>query len=130
MLEEIYKNLKITPIWKNKWELLEDYTHDIKYGWMNFTITIPKGFIFDWASIPRIFYIIGTPMSTDTIVPALIHDYLYRIQATSRSFADMFFFQIMKETDVSFIKRVLYYVWVRIWGWIAWIDNKKSLQWK
>ena len=121
---EIYKNLKITPLWENKWELLEDYKKNINFWWTDFTIKIPKWFIFDGASIPRLFSIIWTPMSTDTLIPALIHDYLYRVQTTSRSFADMFFFQMMRETWVGLIKSMMFYIWVRIWWWIAWIKNK------
>ena len=58
----IHTKLKISPIWKWEWEVLEKFTY---YGRKK--IVIKKGFIFDWASIPRIFYMIGTPMSTDTI---------------------------------------------------------------
>lgn len=127
MLEDFMKDLKITPIWENKWKLAEEYNYTIKDYWMNLVISIPKGFIFDGASIPRIFYIIWTPMSTDTIVAALIHDYLYKTQKTSRGFSDRVFLKIMEMTDVSIIKRILYYVWVRIWGWVSWLINKKAL---
>ena len=118
----IYERLKISPIWRNKWVLLEDFTYYTIAKWEWEEINIPKWFIFDWASIPRIFYIIGTPMATDTLIAAVIHDYLYKTQIKTRQESDDLFYNVMKLCKVFILKRVIYYLWVRIWWWV--IRNK------
>ena len=116
----IYERLKISPIWRNKWVLLEDFTYYTIAKWEWEEINIPKWFIFDWASIPRIFYIIGTPMATDTLIAAVIHDYLYKTQIKTRQESDDLFYNVMKLCKVFILKRVIYYLWVRIWWWLVW----------
>jgi len=123
-LVSIYERLKISPIWKNKWVLLEDFTYYIITKWEWPTINIPKWFIFNWASIPRLFYIIGTPMATDTLIGAVIHDYLYSTKTKERVDCDDLFYNIMKLCKVFILKRVIYYLWVRIWWWVVWKGYK------
>lgn len=116
-LKKIYSEIKLSPLWKRKWKLLEDFT----FMWE----TVPKWFIFDWASTPRIFWILGTPMWIDTLVWALIHDFLYKTHKYTRQESDEKFNQIMLHFKVRFLKRIMFYLWVRIWGWIAWSFPKK-----
>lgn len=57
-----------------KWELFEEWRYRLKDGNQ---IMIPKGFIFDGASIPRPFWIILSPVGL-LLIPGLLHDYAYR----------------------------------------------------
>jgi hypothetical protein len=42
-------------------------------------VTVPEGFEFDGASIPRVAWrIIGTPFAPDVVIGGLVHDYLYK----------------------------------------------------
>jgi len=50
-------------------------------------LTLPKGFVTDFASIPRVFWSV-LPRDGDYVYAAVIHDYLYWIQSTSREEAD------------------------------------------
>lgn len=127
-IESLYARLSISPIWHNRWVLSKSFTYYRGIKWSKNKITIPKGFIFDGASLPRVFYIIWTPMWTDTLIAALLHDYIYRIQTMSRQEADELFNEVMIVTDVNTFKRINYYLWVRIWGWVAWKNNKNTLQ--
>jgi hypothetical protein len=120
----IYERLKISPIWRNKWALLEDFTYYTITKWEWEEINIPKWFIFNGASIPRVFYIIGTPMATDTLIAATIHDYLYSTKTKERVDCDDLFYNVMKLCKVFILKRVVYYLWVRIWWWVVWKGYK------
>lgn len=69
--------LKATWLWMTstrKWEVLEDYHYTIKDGT---TALIPKGFIFDGASIPKALRAILSPTGL-LFVPGLLHDYAYK----------------------------------------------------
>ena len=50
-------------------------------------ISVPKGFVTDLASIPRLFWTIFPPAAAYSY-PAIIHDYLYWFQPCSRETAD------------------------------------------
>ena len=79
-ITSMYERLKLSPVWKRNWVLLEDFEYHFLCKGSGKSITVPKGFIFDGASLPRVFYIIGTPMNVDTLIAALVHDYIYSKQ--------------------------------------------------
>ncbi len=56
------------------WRLAENWHYTLDNG---VTIIIPKGFRFDGASIPRLFWMILSPVGL-LLIPGLIHDYGYR----------------------------------------------------
>ena len=90
-------------------------------------VFIPKGFIFDFASIPRsLWFALGSPATGKHRRAAFVHDWLYASQKVDRSKADTLFLEIMKNDGVSFIKRRLLYTGVRVGGWAAW--NSKDLE--
>ena len=83
-------------------------------------ICVPKGFITDFASIPRLFWtIIGHPTGKYGKA-AVIHDYCYFRQLYSRKRSDEIFYEAMQVLKVPFIKRWLMYHAVRTFGWIPW----------
>ena len=125
----MYERLHIRPNPETgKWVLLEPFTF---YRWNKNSgkwITIPAWFEFDWASIPRPFWFLWHPMWIDTLIAALVHDYLYSIQTLTREEADDLFNEIMLICEVETLKRMLFYLWVRVGGWFAWNNHKKHLQ--
>jgi len=80
-------------------------------------VDIPEGFETDGASIPSFLSWIGEPFDTDTFIPALVHDYLYK-QPINRKVADLIFLDMMKQYNTPFFKRHLYYRAVRAFGWL------------
>lgn len=71
------KNIKWWQVlfgYTRKWEVVEDYT--LKHP-VFAEITVPSGFVFDGASIPKIFRNLLSPTGA-LFVPGLIHDYAYR----------------------------------------------------
>ena len=130
-IESMYSRLKITPAW-NKWLLLESFIYYRWIKWSDKFIKVPYGFKFNGASIPRLFHIIWTPMSIDTLIPALIHDYLVDTKEYSLSETNEIFNEIMVVFEVNTLKRITYYLWVicgcwtiRFWG-EKWIYRKKN----
>lgn len=127
-----YSKIKLTPVnWKREWILLEDIFYTFKSLGVDKTIIIPAWFRTDWASVPSICWWFGTPMWTDTLASAIFHDYVYRTHLYPRDIADQFFNELMIACWVWFFKRNLFYLWVRIWGWLTYyftweyVKNKK-----
>ena len=56
-----------------QWEVMEDWTYTLRSGRQIF---IPAGYIFNGASIPRIFWGILSPTGI-LLIPALPHDFAY-----------------------------------------------------
>lgn len=70
-----WKSLWIWAKTTRQWEIMEDWEFFISY--LNLMILIPKGFIFDGASIPKGLRSIYSPVGI-LLLPGLLHDYGYR----------------------------------------------------
>ena len=93
----------------------------------NYKITVKKGMITDGASIPRLFWsIIGCPMNGKYVGSALIHDGLYSSEIISRKDADDIFLDMLKNNEVSTLKRYAMYYAVRIGGHFVWKNHTKE----
>ena len=111
-------------IGKNQWAILTNFRyHSPKYN----TITVPKGFVSDGASIPSIMWgIIGSPWSGKYPHAALVHDYLYFSQRFSRKISDEIFLEAMSILGVNWFKRRLMFRAVRTFGWLCWKKRKEK----
>lgn len=108
---------------KNQWAIIADFRYNSP---MVGTITVPKGFVTDGASIPSILWgVIGSPWSGNYPEAAVIHDYVYRKQEFTRAICDKIFLEAMSILGVSLLKRRLMFRALRIFGWLAW-KNKRS----
>lgn len=91
-------------------------------------IRIPAGFIFDGASVPRLFWLGISPTELGVVAP-LVHDWLYRTGgqygALSRGDADSIFLDHMKAEGVSGWRRWAAYTAVRAFGRGSWRDGGK-----
>lgn len=89
-------------------------------------ITVPTGFQTDFASVPRVpvfFTLFGDRAHRE----AVLHDYLYRIDAVpraERSQADNVFLEAMAERGKGFMVRYSMYWGVRLGGWTAYHKKK------
>lgn len=88
---------------RGSWEIINDLIYDSKVAQQTFTV--PKGFITDFASVPRfplIYALFG-----DTCHPsAALHDYLYSTAIVSRSVAD----SVLNEASAV----------LGVWPWRRW----------
>lgn len=121
-----------------QWKLVSDWTYTLPSG---VTILIPKGFLFDAASVPRPLWAWLNPSGV-LLIPGLIHDYGYRygqlwknatamtpakpyMNAATRAEWDSLFLCVGNAVNgMIFINRVAYLA-IRIFGCYA---RKKSKQ--
>jgi hypothetical protein len=79
---------------------------------------VPAGFIFDGASIPRIFWVVpGFSPLGKHLWAACVHDFLCENpKHASRDMADSFFYTILRHTGVGFLRAKAMHIAVRLWG--------------
>jgi hypothetical protein len=85
-------------------------------------VTVPIGFVTDFASIPRAFWSALPPDGRYTW-PAIVHDYLYWTQMRSKEDADMIFKFGMEDLGVGTVVSNLIYNAVHSFGSYAWRKN-------
>lgn len=88
-------------------------------------VSVPEGFVTDFASVPRIFWTV-LPRDGRYAYAAVLHDYLYWIQDRPREEADDILQIGMKEFGVDVVSQNAVYWGVRAGGWVAWAANAKS----
>jgi hypothetical protein len=94
--------------------VLEDYQPDQ-------TIIVPRYFIFDGASIPRIAWsLIYSPFHPDVVAAALIHDYDYFVHPVGKKLADKRFLEYLIVNGANTRKSHEMYWAVRLFGGSAW----------
>jgi len=82
---------------------------------LNQIIVVPKGFITDFASVPRIFWNILPPSGRYTKA-AVLHDYLYQTHLINKETADNIFKEAMECLGVSKFKIWSMYGAVKFFG--------------
>ena len=100
------------------WEVMEEFTYKV----FNSTamITVPVGYITDFASIPRLCWrLIGYPAGKYGKA-AVIHDFLYSSHRYSRKRSDEILYEAMGVSGVVRWRRKIIYWAVRMFGMFAW----------
>jgi hypothetical protein len=138
----------IIPISRKKYKLVEQY----EYVWMEdkekYKLVIPKGFVCDGASVPRLIWTLSG-LRPDGLIraAALIHDFIYQKAGKApagnnffiytgfcsisismcfgRHEADKLFLRLMKEAGMTWYRRTVAYRAVRCFGWLAWKKSSK-----
>jgi hypothetical protein len=110
-MNEYYKSIKVEKIDVRKFKLLEDIEI--------FGVKIPKGYITNGSSVPRIFWFVLSPF-TEGFRAAIVHDYRYSHNGITRYQADKEFFHNLNKCEVNIIRRSIAFVAVRLFGWLAW----------
>ena len=128
------------PFWKAIWHalttsrqyrLIEDYQFTLN----NTTYIIPKGFIFDGASIPRVLWPILSPTGV-LMIPGLLHDFGYKydcmitidglVEDPGKVWLDKLFRDVGKEVNGLFsIDGVAYWA-LRGFGYVAWLKHRRA----
>lgn len=111
------------------WRLLEDLDYKVGNDDSEL-VTVPKGYITDFASVPKLFWNVLPPFGKYSPA-AVIHDFLYGIQGKyenrnySRKRCDEIFKEAMKVMKVGWLTRGTMYNAVRLFGGIVW-NHKKT----
>ena len=107
------RELELKIIDENLFILSKDKTVES----LGYSITVKKGFDFDGASIPKwLWSIYGSPLNGNYVVASLIHDGLYASQKVSKRISDRVFLDIMKQSNVGYLKRTSMYLAVTLFG--------------
>jgi len=114
------------------WEIIEDF----KFRLNGTSYVIPKGFIFDGASVPKFLATWLSPTGV-LLVGGLVHDYIYKYQALvldtpklqvrmfNQKNADKLFRDINIEQNGFHFMNYLAYWGLRLGGWVAWNSHRK-----
>lgn len=98
----------------DNFRLMRDYPYSYNGGNV---VIVPKGFIFNGASIPVIAQLITyTPFHPKIMAAALIHDYLYQSHEVSRVWADSIFYCLLIDNGVPKSKAEIMFQGVRLGG--------------
>lgn len=113
----------------NDYECVDDLAKN-KLGCMNprKEIVIPKDYVSDGGSIPKIFWWLLSPFE-DYSKNCILHDYLcdlFHLGIIQRYTADKIFLESMEETNIKKSTRITLYVFVRLYGLIRY--NKLSIK--
>ena len=106
--------LLVKDLMNGKFELFSDYM----YRTREYLIKVPKGFVTDYASIPKLLRGIVLPYGKHSGA-SVVHDWLYSSNCNlglSREKSDKIFLEILKEEKVNFLLRILMYIAVRKFG--------------
>ena len=112
------KPLTVTKISARKWKVEREFTYRIGTE-EGKGVTIPKGFETDFASVPRMFWLIFPPDGKYTQA-AVLHDYMYFRHLYTRKRCDIIFLEAMKVLKVGWLQRKTIYYAVRVGAWYGW----------
>jgi hypothetical protein len=113
-----------------RWRLEAPYVYDDGPH----RITVPAGFEFDLASVPRPLWSVIAPFELSIAAP-LLHDFLYRYQGAppagavapprtyTREEGDLLFERVMEEEGVAAWRRLIAYRAVRWFAGRAWSEG-------
>lgn len=106
--------LTVTKIGERTWKVEREFTYYIGREDSLESITVPKGFETDFASVPRGLWNIFPPDGLYT-QSAVLHDFLCKTKPFSQKRIDYIFYEAMEVLKVPQWKRWIMYWAVRIW---------------
>lgn len=115
---EFINDLRVEYLDGKRWMVIEDFTFTYRRNGEQHVITIPKGFITDFASIPRWLWIIAGTVGKYNKA-AVLHDYLYTAQIMSRLDSDRLYRKMMIPILPAWKVWTAYHV-VRGASWCVW----------
>lgn len=86
---------------------------------------IPRGFISDGGSIPRLFWRLFSPLDGRYLAYYIQHDFIYKTGMRQRKDADIILRKGLEKGGMNFIGRWAVYFSVRAFGWL----HYKSFSW-
>ena len=99
-----------------------------KFTFRKKSLVVPAGFKWDGASVPRVFRpSVFSPIDPEAVRGSCGHDWIYETQPEgwTRAEADLLFLCCLLEDGAPVRKALKAYIGVRLFGWIAWRQNKE-----
>lgn len=98
-------------------EVQSPFSFATEYG----IYTVEEGYRSEGYSAPRCLWGLLSPAIDDrTLIPSLIHDWLYDHHVMSRAQADKVFRDMLIESGFPLWKSLVSYAGVRLFGWSHW----------
>lgn len=114
---QFLSELSVTPVSAHHWQLNKFLVCKTAFGRIN----VPKGFVTDGASVPRVLWALYPPMDGDYDAAAVLHDFIYQTgHGLTRAEADSLLLDGMRATNTARRKRCCIYLGVRLGGWVTW----------
>ena len=101
------------------WRLVFGFGYDVGYEGSSDRVSIPAGFVTDFASSPPPIWWLIPPWGKYGKA-AVVHDYLYQTKTRTRKQTDDIFREAMIVLSVNPVRVFLMYWAVRLFGWLAW----------
>jgi len=109
------RHLTVTKIGARTWRVEKGFDYHVGDESSSDVVQIPKGFETDFASVPRIFWMIFPPDGKYTQA-AVLHDYMAFRSVRSKEDIDHIFLEAMRVLKVSKVRRKLIYYAVKYFG--------------
>ena len=116
--------LKTNIFWNNKNKLCYETLEEIHFK----NIIVPKFFVSDGPTIPRIFWII-TPKTEKYLIASIIHDYCLKELHKPWRESNKIMRQAMRKSNVFILKRIIISIGIEfgmIWDYIKYYLNLSS----
>ncbi len=92
---------------------------EIAFEYKGFSHRIPVGYESDGASVPRLLWRLLSPcIDPVTLVPSIIHDYLYDNRLGSRYDADLWYVSALDASGYPLWKCLLTFIGLRMFGFL------------
>ncbi len=108
-----------------RWKLVFQFGYDVGHKGSVDRITVPAGFVTDFASTPSPIWWLIPPWGKYGKA-AVVHDYLYLVKTRTRKEADGIFREAMVVLGVPEWQVFVMYWAVRAFGWPAWHYRKEA----
>lgn len=94
---------------------------DAWFDYCGMRICVPAGFASDGASVPRLLWGLLSPcIDPVTLVPSVIHDFIYQMKIGARSVADMWYAEALVGAGYPEWKACLTFFGLKLLGWRRW----------
>jgi hypothetical protein len=121
-LESAHGTLNVTRFADAVWYLSRGIDWSPNQGQTLPPVSVPPGFVTDFASIPRALWT-ALPRDGDYVWAAVVHDYLYWYQTTTKDVADDVLNAAMVDFKIPALDRIAIYQGVHLGGRSAWNGN-------
>ena len=123
-MSQFTEPLIVELVGKNRWKLTKSFEYHVGKYPSEEIIEVPKGFSTDFASVPRIFWWIISPIDKHAKA-AVVHDYCYNIHYDTKDRCDDIFAEGMKVLGVKEWKIVCMYWAVLLFAWLSWYKSRR-----
>jgi len=114
-MAEFLTKLDVEEVSDSTWMVMSPLVFRTDYDQI---VTVPKGFVTDFASVPRL-PLIFTLFGDTAHAAAVVHDYLYSETNFPRAAADSIFLSAMKAKNVAAWRSFPMYLGVRLFGGVV-----------